>query len=308
MNYSPIDNNLEILHDENKDISENISGLSSIYQKAGQFIETEDDQLTDDELGSIKERIEWDYNRSNNDDSFFMLFKEALRVTRISGRAKLLIRSRYLNLFTTYENKRKRFQILHNFCRLIVAIGSLLVPAILVISQEREEKSKKQIITNDIIVALSAIVSITNAIVELFDLQRKVQISNTAQHALEKEGWSFLLLRGRYRVFKNHPECWQTFLYRTERMHEKASTASDMAESVLRTDIPDHGITSRQVQTDILRAIIGSGKISVDRVVEPGELGMDNRQVDLTRMDHIRPSRPKPENIPDLENQIEDIE
>jgi hypothetical protein len=169
------------------------------------------------------EGVQW---TGNNEPyrSFLENFSEALRVTDLSGRGKLLIRERFLCLFNRYDNEYRRTRALNTTARWTVALGSILITAMIAIDDEISERSPASQTLYYFSFGASIVVTAINTVAELTQLSKQFYTNAATHHLLEIEGWSFLLLRGRYKQYKNHRECWQTFLYRVEKIHQTAAS------------------------------------------------------------------------------------
>lgn len=170
------------------------------------------------------EGVQWFGNNEVIRD-FVTNFTEGIRVTDMSGRAKLFIRQRYLNLFSKYDTKYKKSRFTNNTARIIVTIGALLIPALLSVDDEIKERSQASQIIYYTTFSISLIVSLVNALAELMQVSKRFYANATTHQILQQEGWSFLLLRGPYKHYVNHRQCWQRFLYRVEKIHQSAVTS-----------------------------------------------------------------------------------
>lgn len=170
------------------------------------------------------EGVQWFGNNEVMRD-FVTNFTEGIRVTEMSGRAKLFIRQRYLSLFSKYDKRYKKSRLTNNTARIIVTIGALLIPALLSIDDEIKERSQASQIIYYTTFSVSLIVSLVNALAELMQVSKRFYANATTHQILQQEGWSFLLLRGTYKHYSNHRQCWQRFLYRVEKIHQSAVTS-----------------------------------------------------------------------------------
>ncbi len=182
---------------------------------------------SDTEQEDTVEDVKWTNEDGTREKEFLAVFERTLRVTKMSGRAKLFICSRYGNIFTRYRGKYKRTQCLNNVFRVVISIGALLVPALLTIDDEVNDRSQSSQAIYYTTFGLSLLVSITSTVAELTQLSKRFYANATTNQILQQEGWAFLLLRGRYKYFSSHRECWQDFLWRVERINQRA-TSSDL--------------------------------------------------------------------------------
>ena len=193
--------------------------------------------------GDSVEDVKWFDNNQTNLQDFVKDFEEGLRVTDLSGRAKLFIRKRYLNLYKSYHKKHKTTKYYMNASRTTVTVGALMVPALITIDNDvrNDLQSLNSLASNSIYyvtLLTSLFVSVVNAMNELLQLPKRYHVQATTQQRLEQEGWSFLLLRGNYAAYKSHRSCWQNFLYRVECIHQHAATSGLYIQRLGRKTVP----------------------------------------------------------------------
>lgn len=191
------------------------------------FLDDDHDTITDHITATLHnqennvEGVEWYRNGAPFND-FVDTFTNGIRVTDISGRAKLFLHERYLSLFIKYRQKYKRSKFINNITRIIISIGAICIPALLAIDDEIRERSQASQMIYYTSFGLGIFVSVINALVELSQVSKRFYANATTKQLLEFEGWSFLLLRGVYRKYPNHRNCWQTFLHRIDKIHQQA--------------------------------------------------------------------------------------
>jgi hypothetical protein len=184
-------------------------------------------RLTATDQANYIEDVKWinsDYERP--EQSFLKSFTQSLRVTDMGGRAKLFIRNRFLFLFEKYEKKHKRARLALVSSRVFVTLGSLIVPALILVDDEISERPPLSQTIYYATVGITLAVSIVNALAELLQCSKRFYTQAATHYLLQQEGWAFLLLRGKYRFYHSHRHCWQTFLHNIERIHQNTSAAS----------------------------------------------------------------------------------
>jgi hypothetical protein len=106
---------------------------------------------------------------------------------------KTVLQERYLNVLQNFHTRASRLSCMFYTTRLIVTVGSILVPAFLSI-QTCSYEDKMYWLTW----TLSLLVTICNGIVTLFKLDKKYFFINTTLEMLHSEGWQYVGLSGRY--------------------------------------------------------------------------------------------------------------
>ena len=105
---------------------------------------------------------------------------------------------RYLPLIQHLYNRNIRVSILFNGSRIIITVGSLAVPALLSIL--------KGVTNSDQAIfwatwTVSLCVTICNAFISLFKLDKRYYYLNTVVEQLISEGWQYIELTGKYSGF-----------------------------------------------------------------------------------------------------------
>jgi hypothetical protein len=113
---------------------------------------------------------------------------------------KQIIRDRYVGLLYITESRAARFTIFFYTSRFIVTVGSLFVPALLSIqSPSSSGESSYQVYWSTW--TLSLLVSVFNAVLTLFKIEKKFLYLHTDIEKLNSEGWQYAGLSGRYSGF-----------------------------------------------------------------------------------------------------------
>ena len=202
--------------------SENQGGLNDeSSEESSRNTASEGNQ--EDTVGGVK----WfDKDVATNKPVFSDVFVKAIRYTDLSGRAKFLVCSRYIQLYNAYEKKAKRSRQLAVRGSVFVTLGTLLLPVILTIgdklattSVECNDDFRGVYITT---VILSFSVSLVNALMDLFQVRKRFYLHADSHDLLEFEGWSFVYLEGHYSIYSSHRDCWREFLFRAERVNYSA--------------------------------------------------------------------------------------
>jgi hypothetical protein len=112
---------------------------------------------------------------------------------RIEQYKKTVLQQRYLEVLRNFHTRAKRLECMFYLTRLIVTIGSILVPAFLSIQGSSQQSN---IYWATWVISLS--VTISNGVMALFKLDKKYFFINTTLEMLYSEGWQYASLSGRY--------------------------------------------------------------------------------------------------------------
>jgi hypothetical protein len=108
---------------------------------------------------------------------------------------KSVLQERYLAVLQNFQLRADRLSILFYNSRIIVTVGSILIPAFLSIQGQGTEQQIQLYWTTWL---LSLVVSICNGLLTLFKLDKKYFFINTTLELLHSEGWQYIGLSGRY--------------------------------------------------------------------------------------------------------------
>jgi len=144
------------------------------------------------------------------------------QLTTLADLQKTIIRERYVPLLDEFSQRCLYFAIVFHTCRMIITVGSLIVPALLSIqytnsspgtSADSTEFSYRIYWTTWVI---SLLVTTSNGILTLFKIDKKYFSLHTTLEQLRSEGWQYLQLSGRYSGFHTpsfDPSHTNQFLY-----------------------------------------------------------------------------------------------
>jgi hypothetical protein len=127
---------------------------------------------------------------------------EAINALILGAPRKQIIRERYLNVLRNYQQRACRYGRAFHGCRTIVAVGSLLVPALLSIqyipSTSGSGTSANSIALYWVTWVISLLVTMSNGIYTLIKVDKKYYFLNTLVEQIRSEGWQYISLTGRY--------------------------------------------------------------------------------------------------------------
>jgi hypothetical protein len=165
--------------------------------------------------------VSWCFNRGEFSKKFDKILSE--EDTRLTETSKNILRNRYVCLVNKLEVSSKRSSFLYHSFSSIITVGSILVPALISIqdrtftnSQEEEEKAdhENRIYWSTWGVSLS--VTLSNAMIRLFGLDKTYITRKLRSNKLTSEGWLFLELSGDYSDFSSHQDAFSYFCDKIE--------------------------------------------------------------------------------------------
>lgn len=188
---------------------------------------TQDETHVNININYLEDQLDGVTWNGNGEDKreFPLAFTEVLRTVGLTGRTKLIIRQRFLNLYNHYNKKYKTTNFLHNSSRIIITVGSIIIPALLTLDNEISERSQSSQIIYYTTFSISLVVTLTNALTELMQISKKFYNYATTRENLKTEGWLFLSLSGKYKDYSDHTECWRKFVNKVEKFNTQATSA-----------------------------------------------------------------------------------
>ncbi len=135
-------------------------------------------------------------------------FELALQKTKLDELQKVIFQQRFIQVLKLFEMRCLRISIFFHVLRILVSVGSLIVPALL--SIQYSDTSSSKTITDPESFAyeiywatwvISLLVTTSNGIVSVFKVDKKYYFLHTTMEQLKSEGWQYLELSGRYSGF-----------------------------------------------------------------------------------------------------------
>ena len=136
-------------------------------------------------------------------------FTVALEQTnQLSPLQKVIFEERFLKVLTEFEHRCFFFAVVFHILRVLVSVGSLIVPALL--SIQYSDTSTSSTIQDPESFAysiywatwvISLLVTTSNGILTVFKIDKKYYFLHTTMEQLRSEGWQFLQLSGHYSGF-----------------------------------------------------------------------------------------------------------
>ena len=106
------------------------------------------------------------------------------------------LQARYQSLLHMYSRRTARYSCSFHTLRLIITIGSLIVPALLSVQNNGTPSASQEVYW--VVWVLSLLVTISNGVVTLLKIDKKYYLLNTVYQQLMSEGWQYIHLSGKY--------------------------------------------------------------------------------------------------------------
>jgi hypothetical protein len=154
-----------------------------------------------------------------------------------------IIEVRYVSMIIDYKKRVKKYDYFHHITRLIISLGGVAVPALLSIQSPGQLNS----------IALywfTWIVSLTVTVLQnlsnIFRFDKKYYGLHSTVEKLNREGWQYLELSGRYSTHDSHPISTHAnqFIYfvntiekiQDKQMQEEYNSVSDKPKKVFKSN------------------------------------------------------------------------
>ena len=158
---------------------------------------------------------------TNRDDEFIKLVRSLSDLTDQQIR---IIEVRYLSVLTDFKKRIKIFDFLYHFSRIFISLGGVAVPALLSIQSPGQITTSVGLYWFTWVISLA--VTICHNISNIFRFDKKYQGIHATIEKLEKEGWQYLELSGRYsshhiHVLSTHANQYLHFVNTIEKIKTK---------------------------------------------------------------------------------------
>jgi hypothetical protein len=129
--------------------------------------------------------------------------KDSLELIKISDKSfKTSLAQRFMTVLEDYNNRKNRYSHSFHFLRIVMTVGSLIVPAVLSVQYTQGNVTETSATMSNevywIVWTLSLFVTISNGILTLLKMDRKYYVLNTTFEHLLSEGWQYVGLTGNY--------------------------------------------------------------------------------------------------------------
>jgi hypothetical protein len=113
-----------------------------------------------------------------------------------------IIEVRYVAMIIDYKKRVKKYDYFHHFTRLIISLGGVAVPALLSIQSPGQVNSVSLYWFTWIV---SLTVTVLQNLSNIFRFDKKYYGLHSTVEKLNREGWQYLELSGRYSTHDSHP-------------------------------------------------------------------------------------------------------
>lgn len=184
--------------------------------------------------------ISWCVNKSEFSNRFGSLV--SIEDNKLDNISKQILRNRYINLVNSLEVASKRSAFWFSFFNTTTTVGSIIVPALISIQDRTFQINATDIDQisheNNIYWAtwgVSLTVTLSNALLRLFSLDKTYITRKIKSNSLKSEGWLFLELAGDYSQFENHQKGFTYFCNRIEKIKTEQIAEEYTFDSTLKT-------------------------------------------------------------------------
>ncbi len=126
-------------------------------------------------------------------------YKQVLASVTLCAEKRTIIEERYIRMLQASFWKCRRISMLYNTSRIVITIGSIIVPALISIQYISEAPF---LFTQSVYWAtwvLSLLVTISNGFLTMFKFDRKYYLYHASFEQMKTEGWQYLALTGNYK-------------------------------------------------------------------------------------------------------------
>lgn len=132
--------------------------------------------------------------------------ESTINTLTLHANRKAIIKERYLAVLGEYQRRACRYGRSFHWSRITVAVGSLLVPALLSIQYipgtgsagASSGAAANAIVLYWVTWVISLLVTVANGVATLMKVDKKYYFLNTIVEQLRSEGWQYVSLTGRY--------------------------------------------------------------------------------------------------------------
>jgi hypothetical protein len=217
---------------------------------------------------------------------------------------KLLLHARYVHVLDEFRARCSYYSWLFHCSRIIVTVGSLLVPALLSVQYSNSTIIQTASIESQvywITWGISLLVTISNGILTLFKIDKKYYFLNTTYEQLKSEGWQYLELTGRYSGILNkrkraptHANQFLYFCYAIEKIKMKQVEEEyfKLSEPTAHAKLCDNQAATPQIQPPNPVANGFSPEPQKRRELPPIDESIYTEKEDMLNTDKLTPPQP----------------
>ncbi len=140
---------------------------------------------------------------------------DVINALELSDLRKRFLNSRWLEQLLWQEKKAKSAQVRYYVLRLVAIIGGVIVPALVGLKMGDSGGSE---CVRWLAFVIGLMVAISVSVEEFFHYGERWRHYRRNAELLKMEGWQFFQLAGPYQQFSTHPEAYQEFAARVEKI------------------------------------------------------------------------------------------
>lgn len=181
--------------------------------------------------------ISWCVNKSEFSSRFGQLV--SMEDNELDAMSKQILKNRYINLVNAMEVASKRSSFWYSAFNLTTTTGSIIVPALISIQDRtfQADATDQDHINHENGIywatwGVSLMVTLSNALLRLFSLDKTYITRKIKSNHLKSEGWLFLELAGDYSNYDSHQDAFIHFCNQIERIKTEQITEEYTFESI----------------------------------------------------------------------------
>ena len=166
---------------------------------------------------------------------------------KLSRYKRNILKKRYTKLVIYYENYAADINKKYNICRIIISVGSMILPTLQTIqNNETVVEYKDEIFWAAIGTSLSVMIS--NNLISMFALDRKYVMYAVTAEKLKAIGWKYFELSDMFST-KNHLENWVLFWNEVEKI-KKLQVIAEFTDSDDKNNEPNPALEKSPQNSD----------------------------------------------------------
>ncbi len=171
------------------------------------------------------------FNFCTNRNPHIEAIQSSLQKVKLDDILRGSLVARYTTLLHDYNKRKKRYSWSFHILRIIITVGSLIVPAVLSVQYTSgnvdDQTASMSTQVYWVVWTLSLFVTISNGIMSLLKMDKKYHSLHTTFEQLISEGWQFVHLSGKYYgqftpgIQASHENQFPFFCYYIEKVRMK---------------------------------------------------------------------------------------
>jgi len=220
-------------------------------------------------------------------------FVRAIRDLQLPDSKKQILIERYSSLVNELKERTHNLTVVFHAARVVVTVGSLIVPALLSIQSPTAGSTNVPIYWSTWTISL--LVTMCNGLLTLFKVDKQYYYLHTVRELLISDGWQYIELTGKYSGFHTpnvpptHENQFVYFCHSVEKIRMRQIQDEYYKVADAHTSHPNTG--GEAVKTDISQAeratLIPPTPLKADLAIIPEELRKMLSQLSMHTVDGI---------------------